>query len=71
MRERINEGELGDLFQISTRRIGPFPNRIKDVGVVKDLATHDLDLSTWVGVQTSCTYLLKPLTKQGDLMKIL
>ena len=49
MRERINEGELGDLFQISTRRIGPFPNRIKDVGVVKDLATHDLDLTTWVG----------------------
>ena len=49
MRERINEGELGDLFQISTRRIGPFPNRIKDVGVVKDLATHDLDLTIWVG----------------------
>ena len=49
MRERISEGELGDLFQISTRRIGPFPNRIKDVGVVKDLATHDLDLTTWVG----------------------
>ncbi len=49
MRERIGAGELGDLFQISTRRIGPFPNRIQDVGVVKDLATHDLDLTTWVG----------------------
>tara|TARA_S200000501_G_C20865226_1_gene761588 strand:+ start:1040 stop:2032 length:993 start_codon:yes stop_codon:yes gene_type:complete len=48
MRERIGAGELGDLFQISTRRIGPFPTRIKDVGVVKDLATHDLDLTTWV-----------------------
>ncbi len=49
MRERISEGELGELYQISTRRIGPFPNRIKDVGVVKDLATHDLDLAVWVG----------------------
>ena len=49
MRERIAAGELGDLYQISTRRIGPFPNRIQDVGVVKDLATHDLDLTTWVG----------------------
>ncbi len=49
MRERIGAGELGDLYQISTRRIGPFPNRIQDVGVVKDLATHDLDLTTWVG----------------------
>ena len=28
---------------------GPFPARIKDVGVVKDLATHDLDLVRWLG----------------------
>ncbi|HJM37745.1 MAG TPA: Gfo/Idh/MocA family oxidoreductase [Acidimicrobiales bacterium] len=49
MRERIADGELGDLYQLSTRRIGPFPNRIHDVGVVKDLATHDLDLAVWVG----------------------
>ena len=49
MRQRIAEGELGELYQISTRRIGPFPNRIRDVGVVKDLATHDLDLTVWVG----------------------
>tara|TARA_B100000902_G_scaffold397277_1_gene460539 strand:+ start:116 stop:1108 length:993 start_codon:yes stop_codon:yes gene_type:complete len=49
MRTRIANGELGELFQIATRRIGPFPNRILDVGVVKDLATHDLDLTAWVG----------------------
>ena len=49
MRERINEGELGELYQIATRRIGPFPERIQDVGVVMDLATHDLDLTAWVG----------------------
>lgn len=40
---------LGEVFQIATRRIGPFPDRIRDVGVVKDLATHDLDLTAWVG----------------------
>jgi UDP-N-acetylglucosamine 3-dehydrogenase len=33
---------------VATRRQGPFPNRIADVGVVKDLATHDLDLTGWV-----------------------
>ena len=49
MRQRIRNGDLGDLFQIATHRIGPFPNRIQDVGVVKDLATHDLDLTAWVG----------------------
>lgn len=49
VRRRIAEGELGELYQVSTRRVGPFPGRIRDVGVVKDLATHDLDLAAWVG----------------------
>ena len=31
------------------RAVGPFPDRIRDVGVVKDLATHDLDLVRWLG----------------------
>lgn len=49
MREQIAQGVIGEVFQISTRRIGPFPDRIRDVGVVKDLATHDFDLTAWVG----------------------
>ena len=48
MREKIAEGLLGDVFQIATRRQGPFPPRVSDVGVVKDLATHDIDLTMWV-----------------------
>src|SRR5699024_6295213 len=48
MRKRIAEGQLGEIYQISTRRQGAFPDRIRDVGVVKDLATHDLDLTAWV-----------------------
>ena len=48
LKHRLQEGQAGDIFQIATRRIGPFPARIKDVGVVKDLATHDLDLTAWV-----------------------
>lgn len=48
MRRRLREGQLGEIFQISTRRQGNFPARISDVGVVKDLATHDLDLATFV-----------------------
>ncbi len=45
-RKRIDQ--LGTLHQIVTRRQGPFPARISDVGVVKDLATHDVDLTAWV-----------------------
>jgi len=48
LRQRLEADELGAIFQIATRRQGPFPNRIRDVGVVKDLATHDVDLTAWV-----------------------
>lgn len=48
LRRRLEAGELGDIYQLSTRRIGPFPGRIRDVGVIKDLATHDIDLTSWV-----------------------
>jgi UDP-N-acetylglucosamine 3-dehydrogenase len=48
LRARLESGELGDVYQVITRRQGPFPARIADVGVVKDLATHDIDLTAWV-----------------------
>ena len=48
MRQRLDSGQLGEVFQVVTRRQGPFPARIADVGVVMDLATHDIDLTTWV-----------------------
>ena len=48
LRKRLENGDLGDIYQVATRRQGPFPNRISDVGVVKDLATHDFDLTAWV-----------------------
>lgn len=50
-RARIAQGELGAVHQVATRRQGPFPARIADVGVVKDLATHDIDLTAWVTQQ--------------------
>ena len=48
LRARLEQGALGEVYQVSTRRQGPFPPRIADVGVVKDLATHDIDLTAWV-----------------------
>ncbi len=44
LKQKLKNGDLGRIFQISCRRVGPFPARIRDVGVVIDLATHDLDL---------------------------
>ncbi|MCP4304855.1 MAG: Gfo/Idh/MocA family oxidoreductase [bacterium] len=48
MRRRLQNGDLGKVYSISTRRVGPFPVRISDVGVVFDLATHDIDLIRWL-----------------------
>jgi UDP-N-acetylglucosamine 3-dehydrogenase len=48
LRARLAAGALGRVYQIATRRQGPFPARIADVGVIKDLGTHDIDLSAWL-----------------------
>jgi predicted dehydrogenase len=48
LRERLLAGQLGEVFLVATERSGPFPERVRDVGVVKDLATHDLDIVSWV-----------------------
>jgi predicted dehydrogenase len=52
LRTRLADGVLGDIYQIATRRQGPFPGRIADVGVIKDLASHDIDLTAWVSQQS-------------------
>ena len=48
LRRRLANGDVGEVYQIATRRQSTFPARISDVGVVKDLATHDIDLTAWV-----------------------
>jgi UDP-N-acetylglucosamine 3-dehydrogenase len=53
LRQRVQDGQLGDVFSVATRRTGPYPARITDTGVIHDLATHDLDLTAWV---TSARY---------------
>ncbi|MGU3496618.1 Gfo/Idh/MocA family oxidoreductase [Xanthobacteraceae bacterium A53D] len=39
------EGE--DLLSVAITRVGPFPPRMSNVGVVIDLAVHDIDLIRW------------------------
>jgi len=48
LKTHLENGELGRIFQIACRRVGPFPTRIQDVGVVIDLAPHDLDIMRFV-----------------------
>ncbi len=44
LKQKLTYGDLGRIFQIFCRRAGPFPTRIRDVGVVVDLAPHDVDV---------------------------
>lgn len=44
IKRRLDRQELGRVFQVHARRLSPFPGRIQDVGVVLDLATHDIDV---------------------------
>ena len=48
LKEHLDHGELGKVFQISVRRVSAFPSRVVDVGVVLDLATHDLDVMCYL-----------------------
>lgn len=65
MRTRLEDGLLGDIYQIATRRQGPFPGRIADVGVIKDLATHDIDLTAWVSQQDYVTVNARTTHRSG------
>ena len=65
LRRRLAEGDLGAVYQIVTRRQGPFPARIADVGVVKDLATHDIDLTAWVAQQPFTAVAARVAHKSG------
>ena len=65
LRTRLEAGELGEVYQIITRRQGPFPSRIADVGVVKDLATHDIDLTAWVAQQPYRSVAAQTAHKSG------
>lgn len=46
--ELLREGWLTNIYAIVSRRAGPFPARIRDVGVTVDLATHDADMLSWI-----------------------
>jgi predicted dehydrogenase len=65
LRARLEAGDLGDVYQISTRRQGPFPARIADVGVVKDLATHDIDLTAWLAQRNYVDVVAHTTSRSG------
>jgi len=48
LKRRLVAHELGKVFHLHARRLGPFPARVHDVGVTLDLATHDIDVMRYL-----------------------
>lgn len=48
LKEMIDKGKLGDIVSISTYRLGPTPNQIRDVSVIIDIGVHDIDIMNWL-----------------------
>lgn len=48
LKEQLEGNKLGKVFKVEARREGPLPQRINDVGVIIDLAVHDLDIIRYV-----------------------
>ncbi len=47
-KELIDSGEIGDVVTANAKRLGPYPPRIRDVGVAIDLAIHDIDIFNYL-----------------------
>ncbi len=48
LKKHLAKNEIGSIYKIDVQRIGPFPDRINDVGVILDLAVHDIDIIEYV-----------------------
>jgi UDP-N-acetylglucosamine 3-dehydrogenase len=48
LKEIIDSGILGKIVSISTKRVGPYNPRIRDVGVILDIGVHDIDIISYL-----------------------
>jgi len=46
--EAIRKDSIGDLVSASARRVSQWPERVGDVGVIKDSAIHDIDIMRYI-----------------------
>jgi UDP-N-acetylglucosamine 3-dehydrogenase len=48
IRKAVEEKTLGELVCVTAKRVSQWPERIGDVGVVKDTAIHDIDVMSYI-----------------------
>ncbi len=48
LKEKLDAGAIGAVYQLHARRLSPFPDRDSMLGVSLDLATHDIDVMRYL-----------------------
>ncbi len=48
LKQKVEDGAIGNVLQMHARRLSPFPNRQGSQGVALDLSTHDIDVMRYV-----------------------
>jgi len=48
IKNAVEKGEIGTLVSATARRVSKWPERVGDVGVVKDSAIHDIDVTRYI-----------------------
>ncbi len=62
--QRVKELVGEDMISITIERVGPYPPRIQDVGVIKDLGAHDLDMIRNItGSEFKSLYAVKSISQ--------
>jgi UDP-N-acetylglucosamine 3-dehydrogenase len=51
IRQAVETKKIGDLVSATAKRVSQWPERIGDVGVVKDTAIHDIDIMRYISSQ--------------------
>jgi UDP-N-acetylglucosamine 3-dehydrogenase len=59
IRDAVEKKRLGELVCVTARRGSQWPERIGDVGVVKDTAIHDIDVMRYISNQDPITVYAK------------
>ncbi len=59
IRESIENKKIGDLVCVTAKRVSQWPERIGDVGVLKDTAIHDIDVMRFISKQDPVTVYAK------------
>ena len=51
IRQSVEDKKIGDLVCVTAKRVSQWPERIGDVGVIKDTAIHDIDVMRFISKQ--------------------